>query len=63
MEENQTMFASYPDVVNVYQLEEMLDISQTLAYSLVRKKAIKSRKIGRAYKIAKSAVINYIVTD
>lgn len=63
MNKNNDMFTSFPDVVTVYQLKEMLGIGITLAYSLVRKGNIKSIKIGKEYKIPKSNVISYLTTD
>ena len=54
------MFKEYPDVVSVGQLKEMLQIGQVLAYKLVKEGEIKSRKVGREYKILKSTVIEYL---
>lgn len=54
------MFKNYPDVVSVEQLKEMLQIGQVLAYKLVKEGEIKSRKVGREYKIFKSTVIEYL---
>ena len=50
------MFIKYPDIVNVKQLTEMLDIGITLAYRLVREGKIKAFKIGREYKIPKAKI-------
>ena len=41
------MFTTYPDVVNIFQLKEMLGIGINLAYKLVRNKTIPSLKVGR----------------
>ncbi len=54
------IFKDYPDVVSVEQLMEMLQIGQVLAYKLVKSGEIKSRKIGREYKIPKVNVIAYL---
>lgn len=54
------IFKDYPDVVSVEQLMEMLQIGQVLAYKLVKSGAIKSRKVGREYKIPKINVIAYL---
>lgn len=54
------MFESYPDVVSVEQLMEMLQIGQVLAYKLVKSGEIKARKVGREYKIPKVNVIEYL---
>ena len=63
MDEKQTIFASYPDVVSIYQLKEMLGIGISLAYKLVKQNSIRSRKVGREYKIPKANVIEYITTS
>ena len=57
----QTMFTSYPDLVNIIQLKEMLGIGQTLAYRLLKNNTIKSVKVGREYKIPKINIINYLM--
>ncbi len=59
-----SMFSSYPDVVNVKEMIEMLGgISPTLAYRILKKNVIKSIKIGREYKIPKVNIISYIIQD
>ena len=55
------MFKGYPDVVSVEQLMEMLDIGKVLAYRLIKSRKIKAAKIGRAYKIAKQNVADYLL--
>ena len=62
-ENYQVMFTSYPDVVNINQLKDMLGIGITLAYRLVKSNNIKSLKIGREYKIPKANVISYLTTN
>lgn len=58
------MFTDYPDIVNLVQMRKMLGgISNTLAYRMLKEKKIKSKKVGREYKIPKVNVINYITTD
>ncbi len=59
-ENYQLMFTSYPDVVNIHQLKEMLGIGITLAYRLVNQHTIKAIKIGREYKIPKTNIISYL---
>lgn len=59
-----SIFSTYPDVVNLEQMRTMLGaikpISPTLAYKILKNKKIKSKKIGKEYKILKSEVINYL---
>lgn len=57
------MFANYPDVLNVEDLEPMLGIGKNTAYKLVKDKKIKSVHIGRQYKIPKCCVIEYLLND
>lgn len=58
------MFTDYPDIVNLAQMRKMLGgISNTLAYRMLREKKIKSKKVGREYKIPKVNVINYVMTE
>ena len=57
------MFTSYPDLVDINQLKEMLGIGINLAYRLVRNKTIPSVKVGRVYKIPKRNVIYYLTNQ
>jgi len=57
------MFAEYPDVVDVQTLMQMLNVGQVLAYKLVKSGEIKSRKVGREYKIPKVNVIAYLLGE
>ncbi len=59
-ENYQIMFTTYPDVVTINQLKEMLGIGVTLAYRLVKNNIICGFKVGREYKIPKANVIGYL---
>ena len=62
--QTQTMFADYPDVVEVADLRKMLGgISKKLAYKLLSEQEIRSVRIGRAYKIPKVCVIEYLMGE
>jgi len=54
------MFSEYPDVVDVSTLAEMLQISRKAAYTLLADNKIKHRKIGRIYRISKTAIIDFL---
>ncbi|MBM6828994.1 helix-turn-helix domain-containing protein [Anaerotignum lactatifermentans] len=55
------MFHSYPDVVHVDELREMLGgIGRTTAYALLKSGRIESVKIGRVYLIPKINVIRFL---
>lgn len=62
-ENYQIMFTSYPDLLTIVQLKEMLGIGIILAYRLVRDNTIKALKIGREYKIPKANVISYLISE
>lgn len=65
MKESYTlMFTDYPDIVNLTQMRKMLGgISNSLAYRMLREKKIKSKKVGREYKIPKVNVIKYMMAE
>lgn len=65
MKESYTlMFTDYPDIVNLTQMKKMLGgISNSLAYRMLREKKIKSKKVGREYKIPKVNIIKYVMTE
>ena len=55
------MFTQYPDVVNISQLCEMLGgISEKTAYKLIREGKIGAFLIGKAYRIPKINVIDFL---
>lgn len=62
-EKYEIMFTSYPDLVDMNQLREMLKIGSTLTYKLLKDNTIKSMKIGRQYKIPKINIIDYLTTN
>ena len=56
------MFQSYPDVVSVDELQNMLGIGRNTAYKLINEKKIKSVLIGRQHKIPKCYIVEYLQT-
>ena len=54
------MYNTYPDVVTVKQLCEMLRIGRNTAYALLKSGEIRTVLIGRKYLIPKSCVIQYV---
>ena len=54
------LFKEYPDIVEISQLSEMLNISKYSAYKLITENKIKHLVIGRKYRISKVYVIEYI---
>ena len=54
------MFADYPDIVTVAQLQEMLHISRQLAYDLINSGQIPALKVGNSFRIPKIRVIEFV---
>lgn len=64
MKNTAAIFEEYPDVVEVEDLRRMLGgISRKLAYKLLAENEIRSIRVGRAYKIPKVCVINYLIGE
>lgn len=55
-----SFFKDYPDVLNISQMCYILDISEKTAYYLLRTNTIESVKVGRAYRIPKISLMNYL---
>lgn len=55
-----TMLNEMPDVLSVAELCTVLRIGRNTAYDLVRHGVIRSIKIGRVYKVPRSAVNAFI---
>lgn len=53
-------FTEYPNIVTVQQLQEMLNISRSTAYGIVKSGKIKTIRIGNAYKIPKIYIIDFL---
>ena len=54
------MLEQYPDVLTVLDLSKILRINKSTAYEMLQKNLIPHRRIGTAYRIAKTAVIDYL---
>lgn len=55
------MFAEYPDIITIPQLQQMLSIGRHAAYELISDGYISAVKIGKEFKIPKVNVINYVL--
>ena len=49
-----------PKVLNVKDLAEILSVSQNTAYNLVRSGQVRNIRIGRAYRISRAAVDEFL---
>ena len=55
------LFESYPDVVNVEEIQQMLRIGKNAVYDLLKNQAIKSIKVGKKYVVPKKYVIDFLL--
>ena len=55
-----TLFNSYPDILNIDDMCEILGISTKTGYKLLKSKQIASVKVGRAYRIPKTHILTYL---
>ena len=56
------IFDTYPDVLDVVIISEMLHISKAKVYELIHDKKIKEFLIGRKLRVLKKEVIRFINT-
>ena len=55
------MFSNYPEIVGINDICKMLNIGRTKAYQLVKSGVLKQIPCGRAIKVAKITVIDYVL--
>ena len=55
-----TLFDAYPDVMSVQQVRSALKIGRTAVYRLLENNEIRCFKIGNAYKIPKTSLIEFV---
>lgn len=60
MEKNQMEVSEYPAILTVSQVQDILHISRTTAYKMIRSNEIKSLRIGRSIRIPKVCIMDYI---
>lgn len=56
----QVMLRKYPDVLNINQVCEILGISLKTAYGLIQENKMECLKVGRAYRIPKPFLLDYL---
>lgn len=54
------MLKRYPDVLDIKQMCEILCISLKTGYGLIQENKIECLKVGRAYRIPKPFLFNYL---
>jgi excisionase family DNA binding protein len=61
--EDTNMFESYPDILTIENLQDALGIGRSTAYRLITSGDIKHWRIGKAIKIPKPFLIDYITNS
>lgn len=56
-----TLFDSYPDVVSVEEIQQMLRIGKNAVYQLLKDGAIKSIKVGKRYVVPKKYIVDFLM--
>ena len=56
----QNIISNYPDVLSVDELQQILRIGRSAAYTLLRENTIKTLKVGNRYIIPKQSVIDFL---
>ena len=59
---DETLFAEYPDVVEVEDLQKMLRLGRNAIYRILKEGKIKTIKIGKRYIVPKRSVIEFLET-
>ena len=54
------MFNQFPDIMSIKDLQGALGIVRTKAYELIRTGEIRSIRIGKAIRIPKKALLDYV---
>lgn len=55
------VFDSYPDVVSVEEIQQMLRIGKNAVYTLLKDGEIKSIKVGKRYIVPKKYVVEFLL--
>lgn len=55
------MFKGYPDILNAEEVGKMLGIGRKQVYKLIQNGRLQKIPCGRAVKVAKTNVINYVL--
>ena len=56
----QNTFRSYPDLLNVPQVGEILGVSTKTVYRLLRQNKIASLRVGREFRVPKVHLMQYV---
>ena len=55
------LFHTYPDVVSIDEIQQMLRIGKNAVYELLKTQKLKSIKVGKRYIVPKKYVIDFLL--
>ena len=55
------LFNTYPDVVSIDEIQQMLRIGKNAVYELLKTQKLKSIKVGKRYIVPKKYVIDFLL--
>ena len=55
------LFNTYPDVVSIDEIQQMLRIGKNAVYELLKTQKLKSIKVGKKYVVPKKFVIDFLL--
>lgn len=55
------LFETYPDVVSINEIQQMLRIGKNAVYELLKTQKLKSIKVGKRYIVPKKYVIDFLL--
>ena len=55
------LFNTYPDVVSIDEIQQMLRIGKNAVYELLKTEKLKSIKVGKKYVVPKKYVIEFLL--
>lgn len=55
------LFETYPDVVSIEEIQQMLRIGKNAVYELLKTQKLKSIKVGKRYIVPKKYVIDFLL--
>lgn len=55
------LFHTYPDVVSIEEIQQMLRIGKNSVYELLKTQKLKSIKVGKRYIVPKKYVIDFLL--
>ena len=55
------LFETYPDVVSIEEIQQMLRIGKNAVYELLKTQKLKSIKVGKRYIVPEKYVIDFLL--